>query len=168
MTRISVSPEILDICQTAADRKHLELVDVSLKGSGRHRVLEVVVDREDGAISMDLVTDVSELISDALDRDDYIEGSYTLEVSSAGLERPLVRPADYRRFEGRDVKVRLRDPVAGRRNFQGRVVAAGDESFTLDLPGGEAVPVEYSQVAAANLVVDWADELRRVDDGAGR
>ncbi|MDQ4149891.1 MAG: ribosome maturation factor RimP [Actinomycetota bacterium] len=167
MARTKISPEILDICRSAADRKHLELVDVNLRGSGRHRVLEVIVDREEGGVSIDLVADVSQDISNALDRDDYIEGSYTLEVSSAGLERPLVRPADYRRFEGREVKVRTQEPIDGSKRFEGRLRSAGNEGFELELPDGRALEIRYSQVAGANLVVDWTEELRRVEGGAG-
>lgn len=166
MARMEIAPEIHDLCESAAARKHLELVDVRLRGSGRNRVLEVIVDHEDGGVSMDLITEVSLEISAALDRGDYIDGRYILEVSSAGLERPLLRPADYHRFTGREIKVRTREPVEGRRLLEGHLRAPGEEAFELELPEGEVVQIGYTSVAAANLKVDWAEELRRLDGGA--
>jgi ribosome maturation factor RimP len=168
VARLEVSPSVHHICRTAADRRNLELVDVSLLGAGRQRVLEVILDRPDGRISMDLITEVSQEISRGLDDDDSIQGRYMLEVSSAGLERPLMRPGDYRRFEGRDIKLRLRDPIGGRKRFEGRIRFAGGESFGLELPDGTAVEVPFEAVARANLAVDWARELAGIElDDAG-
>lgn len=114
MTRLEVSQEVRAICLTVADDCGVELVDVRLGRSGRDLTLEVVVDR-DGVVDFDLVTDVSRRLSDALDEDeDLIDGSYVLEVSSAGLERPLLKPADYSRFTGREIKVVCREQVQGR------------------------------------------------------
>jgi ribosome maturation factor RimP len=159
VARLEVSPAVRRICQSAADRKHLELVDVSLRTTGRQRVLEVILDRPDGGLSMNLITEVSQQISRALDDDDSIQGRYLLEVSSAGLERPLIRPADYRRFEGRDIQLRLREPLDGRRRLTGRIAGTSEESFELELADGRTLEVPFEAVARANLEVDWAREL---------
>ncbi len=163
MARLEVSPSVRHICKSAADRRHLELVDVNLRSVGRQRVLEVILDRPDGGVSMELITEVSQEISRALDDDDSIQGRYMLEVSSAGLERPLLRPEDYRRFEGRDIQLRLREPLAGRKRFEGRIRFAGEESFELELADGTAVEVPFEAVTRANLAVDWAQELAGID-----
>jgi len=95
-----------------------------------------------------------------------------LEVSSAGLERPLVRPSDYHRFAGRQVKVRTLEPIEGRRTFTGSIRSAGDDTFVLGeepAGGGDGaaahgrggvVEIPYVAVARARLVVDWQEELR--------
>jgi ribosome maturation factor RimP len=127
----------------------------------------VILDREDGGVSMDLITEVSQEISDSLDRGYYIDGRYTLEVSSAGLERPLLRPTDFSRFMGREITVRTREPIEGRRLLEGQIRSAGEEVFELELPDGRLVQMAYASVAGANLKVDWAEELRRLDGERG-
>jgi ribosome maturation factor RimP len=150
----------------------LELVELSLGREGRGQVLRIIVDDPAGATSLEEVAEVSEEISRALDAEDPIPGRYTLEVPSAGLERPLVRPSDYRRFAGRQVKVRTLEPIEGRRTFIGSIRSAGDDSFVLEeapARGGDGaavgsraavVEIPYVAVARARLVVDWEDELR--------
>jgi ribosome maturation factor RimP len=163
LTRLDVSPEVGAICQAVADRHHVELVDVRFGRTGRDVTLEVIVDR-DGDIDFDLITEVSKDLSDALDEDeDLIEGSYLLEVSSAGLERPLLKPAHYRRFVDHEVKVVCREQVEGRNQFRGEIVSAGDESFTLSV-NGRPVEIPYESVKKAHLWVDWDAELRRAEE----
>ncbi|HVL52115.1 MAG TPA: ribosome maturation factor RimP [Actinomycetota bacterium] len=170
MARLEASPAVRAICQAVADRQQVELVDVRFGRSGRDVTLEVVVDRE-GNVDFDLITEVSRDLSDALDEDeDLIEGSYMLEVSSAGLERPLMKPADYERFHGREVKAVLRQQVEGRNQYRGTITGAGDEAFTLQVQGRGPVEIPYEVVKKANLWVDWEEELRkaeehRMDDG---
>ena len=163
MTRLEVSPSVRAICQAIADRQHVELVDVRFGRSGKNLTLEVVVDR-DGDVDFDLITEVSKELSDALDEDEeLIEGSYILEVSSAGLERVLLKPADYDKFTGRQIKVVCRRPVEGRNQFRGEITSAGDTSFTLEVQG-RAVEVPYEAVKKAHLWVDWDEELRRAEE----
>jgi ribosome maturation factor RimP len=159
-------------CEQIVARRGLELVELSLGREGRGQVLRITVDDPAGSTSLDEVAEVSEEISRALDAEDPIPGRYTLEVSSAGLERPLVRPSDYHRFAGRQVKVRTLEPIEGRRTFTGSIRSAGDDAFVLEealAGGGDGAPVEgwaavveipYVAVARARLVVDWEDELR--------
>lgn len=159
MTRTEAMPVVNGICESIASRHGLELVEVNLTGGGRRRILLVTLDRLEGPISLGDLTKVSEEISRALDVEDPIEGPYILEVSSAGLERPLVKPADYRRFAGREVKVKLDRPLEGRRNFQGAVASSNEQTFVLDT-GGEVVEIAYSEVVRTKLVVDWDQALK--------
>jgi ribosome maturation factor RimP len=167
---LEVSPAVRAICQAVADDENVELVDVKF-AFGRQRILSLIIDRPDGGVDMDLVTRVSQRMSDELDAHDVVEGgSYLLEVSSAGLERPLVKPADYARFSGREITVRTHDLVGGRRKFDGTIASAGNESFVLRMPREAEVELPYSVVKKANLVVDWDAELKRAgvkDDAAG-
>lgn len=157
---------VRDICESIVVRHGLELVDVTLQGSGRRRVLSVIVDRIDKPVNLQEITAVSEEISRALDIEDPIEGSYMLEVSSAGIERPLIRPSDYARFKGREVKVNLHHPIEGRRSFQGQIQASGDQTFVLTDASG-VVELPYSSVAKAKLVVDWDEELKKAGSAEG-
>lgn len=167
-------------CEQVVARRGLELVELSLGQEGRGQILRVVVDDPAGPTSLDEVAEISEEISRALDAQDPIPGRYTLEVSSAGLERPLVRPSDYHRFMGRQVKVRTLEPIEGRRTFTGSIRSAGDDSFVLleapagggdgaaaeaDRDMGGVVEIPYVAVARARLVVDWDSELRRRPTG---
>lgn len=164
MARLEVSPAVRAICQTVVDRQNVELVDVRFGRSGRNVTLEVVVDR-DGDVDFDLITEVSKDLSDALDEDeDLIEGSYMLEVASAGLERPLMKPSDYDRFAGQEIKVVCREPVDGRNQFRGPIASAGTETFTLDLRDRGMVEIPYEVVKKAHLWVDWEEELKRAEE----
>jgi ribosome maturation factor RimP len=161
VARSEVSPAVVAICEAAAEALQLELLDVRFGAARRRRLLTVVVDRENGGVSLDLITEISRDISAALDEADLVEGGYTLEVSSAGIERQLYRPADYRRFAGRDVSVRCHEQIEGSRHLEGHIESAGDDSFTLARPLGSPLTILYDQVASANLKVDWAEELRK-------
>lgn len=151
---------VRDTCDAIVARHGLEVVEVSLSTQHRSRVLSVVLERVDGVVSLDEISDVSEEISRALDIEDPIPGRYTLEVSSAGIERPLVKPRHYRRFRGSTVAVTCVAPIEGRRNFQGEITAAGDESFVLKLEDGSIVEIPYGNVRRTKVVVDWEAELK--------
>jgi len=103
-----------------------ELVDVELVGRGPRTTLRVYIDGPRG-VNIDNCADVSRQLSAILDVEDPLPGQYMLEVSSPGLDRPLVTPADYRRFIGVDVKLKLKQGIEGRRNFVGQVVDATDD-----------------------------------------
>ncbi len=127
-----------------------ELVDVQLGGSGRSRVLRVYIDVP-GGVTVDDCAEVSEQLSAILDVEDPIRERYRLEVSSPGLDRPLVRPKDFRRFSGETVKLRLRRPRAGQRNFRGRLLGITDGNVVLDL-GEETVDFGLEDIEKARLV----------------
>jgi ribosome maturation factor RimP len=107
---------------------------------------------------------VSHDLSAALDVADLIPHGYALEVSSPGLERPLRREQDFRRFAGEQVKVRTTSPVEGRRNFVGKL--AGAEAGVIEVESdGHRYRVPIDLVAKANVVPDWAAEFRRSTGG---
>ncbi len=146
-----------------------ELVRVIL--SGRHApTLQVMTERRDGrAMGVDDCAEISRALSALLDVEDPIAGSYTLEVSSPGLDRPLVKAADFERFKGRTARVEVRFPKDGRRRFQGRLDGVGEGGVRLETAEGP-VTVALDDVARAKLVVDEAffkDSLRRESPGAG-
>jgi ribosome maturation factor RimP len=99
-------------------------------------------------------------VSASLDVADVIKHQYRLEVSSPGLERPLRREQDFRRFAGRNVKIRTNSPVGGRRNFSGTLVTAANGAAEV-LCDGQSYQVPIDDMARANLVPDWDAEFRR-------
>lgn len=163
MTRPEAPAAVQSTCEAIVRSRGLELVDITLTSSDRGRVLEVILERVDGSVTLDEITEVSEEISRALDVDDPIAGRYTLEVASAGIERPLTKPADYMRFEGRTIKVKTDRPIEARRNFVGQITGSNDDAFVLSIEDGSRVEIPFESVTKSKLVVDWEAELK----GAG-
>jgi ribosome maturation factor RimP len=131
----------------------LELVDVEVVGSGRARTLRLTVDRE-GGIDLDTLAEANRPVSDALDAADALAGPYTLELSSPGLERPLRRPAEFRRFVGTTVSVKSHEPVSGARRHRGLLVDADDAGIGLEVDG-EQRRFPYDAIASARTVFEW-------------
>lgn len=136
------------------------VVRVSLSG-GNRKVLQIMIERlDDQPINVDDCSTVSRLVSVLLDVQDPIKDPYTLEVSSPGLERPLVKPQDYQRFCGQTVVVTTHQPVNGRKRFQGRLTSATENEITLELlevseEASAPIAIELDNIRAARLFVDF-------------
>ena len=124
---------------------------------GRSPRLQVMVERKDEApLSLEDCAEVSRALSAVLDVEDPIEGSYTLEVSSPGIDRPLTRRADFERFAGYEASVELAEPIEGQRRFKGRLM--GVEGEAVRMAGLEReVELPMRQIRRAKLVLN--DEL---------
>ena len=131
----------------------LELVDVEVVGSGRARTLRLTVDRE-GGIDLDTLAQANRPVLNALDAVDALSGPYTLELSSPGLERPLRRPAEFRRFVATTISVKSHDPVSGARRHRGLLVDADDGGIELEVDG-EHRRFSYDAIASARTVFEW-------------
>ena len=129
-----------------------ELVRVRLTGGGVP-TLQIMAERKDRReMSVDDCAEISRLISAVLDVDDPIPGSYTLEVSSPGLDRPLVRAGDYERFAGCEVRVETRGPIDGRKRFRGRLVGRRGEQVVIAVGDVEhAIP--FAEVLRGKLML---------------
>ena len=115
-------------------------------------LLTLLVDREDGSVDHEFCSQIVSTVSPALDAEGY---SGSLEVSSPGIERPLTKPEHFRRFVGREVKVRVGEPIDGRRNFTGIIERTSEKDFVLKLlEGGAEVELPFGSVARANLKED--------------
>jgi ribosome maturation factor RimP len=115
-------------------------------------LLTLFVDREDGPVDHEFTSQVVSAVLPALESEGY-DGM--LEVSSPGIERPLTRPEHYRRFVGHEAKVRLSEPVEGRRNFTGVIERVGEDDFVLKLlEGGAEVELPFGSVSRAHLKED--------------
>lgn len=140
--------------RVTADRG-FELVDVELKRGAAGHLLRLVVDKP-GGIGLDELSSVSEEVSAILDAEDPVEGHYTLEVSSPGLDRPLRDEADYRRFAGSLARLSSYEPVDGRRHWTGRIVSCQDGVVTLDLEREKsAARVPLAKISHGRLEVEF-------------
>lgn len=130
-----------------------ELVDVELAGGGPNATLRVYIDSEAGIDLKDCET-VSRQLSALLDVEDPIAGQYTLEVSSPGLDRPLVKRLDFERFAGELVKLKVLEPVLGRRNFTGQLLGLEGEQVLLEMDK-ERYAIPLDNIERARLVPQW-------------
>jgi ribosome maturation factor RimP len=145
--------ELEALVRPVVEAAGLELVDVTFRRESGRRILRVTVDREEGA-DLDTIARASERLSRRLDLEDFAPGSYTLEVTSPGVERPLRRPEDFADRVGHKVKVRTVQPVEGARNHTGVITAAGDEAVTLAMDAGERT-LPYRDISSARTVFEW-------------
>ena len=142
------------------DAAGLDLYDLELAGG----VLRVLVDREGGA-DLDAIAAVTRALSRTLDEHDPIQGRYTLEVSTPGLERPLRTATHFRGAVGAAVKVKTRPGVEGDRRVDGTVTAAEDDVVTITADDGTSRTLRYDDIERARTVFVWgpADRKKRND-----
>lgn len=131
-----------------------ELVGVEYQAGGKGGgLLRVYIDNEQG-ITADDCQKVSYQVSGVLDVEDPIPGHYTLEVSSPGLDRILFKPADFERFAGQRVKLRMATPIEGRRRFTGRIAGLQGRNVVIVQEGLE-ISLPFEQVETARLVPEY-------------
>lgn len=142
-------------------------MDVDLRGGGKARMLRIFIDKP-GGVTHDDCSNFSREAGTIFDVEDAVPGgSYTLEVSSPGLDRKLLKASDYERFTGSLIKLTTRDPVAGNRHFEGRLksfdngrlelelLAAKKKKQQLAVEAGTKVEIELANVEKANLVPEF-------------
>lgn len=168
--------EVTDRDLTAAIEAGLEelgfeLVELEQAGTAKRPVLRLRIDHRESDspesnVSLEDCTRVSRALESRLEADARFPETYVLEVSSPGVERPLVRRRDFERFAGKEVVLRGTQPLAGRaRKLQGELVGIGGEasaeSIRIRLPDGEELEIPRADVSRANLVFRWGSEGRR-------
>lgn len=132
------------------------LVLLRLRDGDRKKVLEIAAERQDGeAMSVDDCAQISHTVSALLDVDDPIRGAYRLEVSSPGMDRPLVKLEDFSRFAGHEAKLETKQPVDGRRRFRGILRGVKDGAVLLEVDGA-LLELAYDTLHQAKLVLTEA------------
>ncbi|HML30868.1 MAG TPA: ribosome maturation factor RimP [Hyphomicrobium sp.] len=158
-----VAAEIAAIVEPVLGDLGFRLVRVKIQGDGRDRIVQLMAERPDGSITVDDCETISKGISPVLDVADPISGAYRLEVSSPGIDRPLVRPSDFEDWSGHDVKIELKEPIDGRKRFKGVLEGFEDGEVRIKADTGEhgiqhlGLPVHL--ISDAKLVL--TDELIR-------
>ena len=162
----SILDRVKEIAERIAASSGFEVVEVELQGSGKTRHLRVFIDKPQGVTHEDCAS-YSREIGTILDVEDAVPGgTYVLEVSSPGLDRKLLKPADFERFQGSRVKFSTHEPIDGNRHFQGRLVQFDGVQLTVDLgavtskkkvqqQGSGILKVAYSNVEKAQLVPEF-------------
>lgn len=149
---------IWELATPLAETQGLEIIDIELRreGSRTGRVLRLYLDKEGGP-NMDNLSQVSRELSALLDVHDVVEGAYTLEVSSPGINRPLKRPDHFRSFIGKRVRVRTRDLVQGRRSFLGPLLDVMNDKIAVNQDGAR-VEIPFAVIERSNYEHDWSAE----------
>ena len=133
---------------------HFELVDVEYVKEAGTWYLRAYIDKE-GGIAINDCEMVSRRLSDWLDREDFIEDSYVLEVSSPGLGRPLKKDKDFARSIGKEVDVRLYRLRDGSKDFTGILTQYDKESVTIELEDGSSIQIGRPEIALIRLAFDF-------------
>jgi ribosome maturation factor RimP len=162
---------VREIADRVAASSGLEVLDIEFLGGGKARMLRVFLDKPAAGndplagVTHQDCANFSREFGTILDVEDVMPGSYTLEVSSPGLDRKLVKPADFMRFTGSRLKLTTRQPVNNNQHFEGRLESFQDGRLTLDLSvashksrkkmgdaAGQKIEIEFANVEKANLV----------------
>ena len=163
----SIEERVQAIAERVAIDHGLELVHAEVAGPDNKPIVRIFIDKPAGVTHSDC-SEVSLHVGTILDVEDFIHASYTLEVSSPGLERGLYKRADYERFAGSLARMRTRRPIEGQRNFRGRLLGIeGDEVLFEDRTSGR-VTVPLESIAKANLELDVEQEFRRAQERAAQ
>ena len=160
MGQNSIAGRVQELAERVAIDHGLELVHAEVAGPENKPIVRVFIDKPHG-VTHDDCSDVSVHLGTILDVEDFIHASYTLEVSSPGLERGLYKRADYERFAGSDAKLKTRQAIEGQRNFRGRILGVDENDVLFEDRTNGRVRIPFDIITKANLEVDLSQELRR-------
>ena len=146
-----VAKKIVELLEPHIERQGFELVAVDFRKGARHSLLRLLVDKPEGGITLSDLERLSPVLGDLLDVYDPVEGRYTLEVASPGINRPLVRLKDFEAHRGKPVKIKTHRPRDGRKLFQGTLTAVTPRGVELaDQQSGERQAFDFDEIKGAN------------------
>jgi ribosome maturation factor RimP len=158
---MTIEQQIENIITPALEEKGFGVVRIQLQGSKR-KTLQIMIERHDDAnITVDDCAEVTHIASALLDVDDPIHESYILEVSSPGLDRPLVKMRDFEKFAGSAIKIELKTPYEGSRRFQGILQGIEKDLVKIELTSSEKdgkiniAEFAFSDIQKAKLIPDY-------------
>ncbi|MBI4892505.1 MAG: ribosome maturation factor RimP [Acidobacteria bacterium] len=153
--RQSLIEKITEIATRAAAREGIEVWNIELAGSGRARVLRIYIDKPEGVSHADCEL-ISNQVGTVLDVENVMPGErYQLEVSSPGVERKLLRPEHYQRFQGQKALITLREPLENRRRWEGTLGGFDSGCVILETPEGQTIRPRMEEIEKANLKFEW-------------
>jgi len=152
---------IADLAEPMLEELGFRLVRVKISGRDGGTV-QIMAERPTGEMTVEDCATISRRLSPVLDAYDPVPGRYNLEISSPGIDRPLVRPSDFALWAGHEAKVELKEPVDGRKRFRGRIEDVIDDEVHLHVElDGKAEPIiiglPFSLISEAKLVPDLED-----------
>ncbi|MEM7176929.1 MAG: ribosome maturation factor RimP [Pseudomonadota bacterium] len=155
------------VAKAAFDRRLADILIPTIEGmgfglvrlrfmSGKKMTVQVMAERADGTMEIEDCAKLSRAMSAVMDVEDPIEGEYSLEVSSPGIDRPLTRLADFDRWEGYEAKIETEEMIDGRRRFKGVLAGTQENEVLIDIPEG-TIGLDFDWLTDAKLVL--TDEL---------
>jgi ribosome maturation factor RimP len=157
-----IASELVSLVEPVLDSLGFRLVRIEVSGRDG-KTVQIMAERPDGSMTIDDCEVVSKALSPLLDVHDVVSDAYRLEVSSPGIDRPLVRPSDFVDWAGSEAKIEVKLPIDGRRRFRGRLVGFEDGEVLIDADlgddGHKTIGLAVGMIAAARLVL--TDELIR-------
>lgn len=147
--------QLAEMLRPAVEETGKELLGIEFVGAGKHSVLRLFIDHENG-IDVDDCAEVSRQVSAILDVEDPISTEYNLEVSSPGLDRPLFDKSHYESVIGETIQVKIGVPLNGRRKFKGTLEKIENDTLYV-VVDGEEYPIIISNIDKANLVFNFED-----------
>ena len=159
MDRRHVVESVRALVEPTAQALGCEVLDVEVLGSESHPTLRITLDRENG-VSLDDCVEMSRRVSPLLDVEDVIGGSYQLEVSSPGLNRPLKRLEDFERYRDKRAKIETRRPPFTDRNqkrFIGVLRGTREQRVELEEDGGALISIPFAAIERANLIYEFGE-----------
>ena len=157
---MAISTEIEAVVLDVLDRHECDLVFATFRREKPGYVLRVLIERrgadpdKGSGVDLGLCSTINRDIGTAIDVSEAIDRAYTLEVSSPGIERPLVRPEDYERFVGRPIALKTERAIDGKRRFKGKLTGFDNGQVILSYGKGRTVSVPFENVKKANLVFE--------------
>jgi ribosome maturation factor RimP len=155
----SIERRVQEIAERVTIDHGLELVHAEVTGPDNKPIVRIFIDKPAGVTHEDC-SEVSHHVGTILDVEDFIHSSYTLEVSSPGLERGLYKLADYERFAGSHAKMKTHRPIGGQRNFRGRLIGLDGEEVLFEDKTSGRIRVPFDSIVKANIEIDVEAELR--------
>ena len=165
--RDAILAKVAVIAERVTASEGLEVVEIQLLGGGKDRTLRIFIDRPPAAgqtvplgapwgVSLEDCELVSHQVGTILDVEEVIpEGAYKLEISSPGVERKLLRPVDFERFQGHRAKLRLREPLENQKVVEGVLQGFRDNAVTIEWGKGHVSEIPLAQIERANLKFVW-------------
>ncbi len=163
MDKSKIADKISEIAERVAAESNLEVVNTEVVGNERQLTVRIFIDKTDGTggVTHEDCAKLSFNVGTILDVEDFIQPAYTLEVSSPGIERELIKLRDYARFAGQNARLKTRQPIDTQRNFRGRIVGVENDKILFEDKTRGAVTIPFELVSKANLEVDLTEELKR-------
>lgn len=150
----NIEEQVTKIVLPVVEKHNFELVDVEYIKEGPYWYLRIYIDKP-GGITIDDCQVISEEIDPIIDKENFIEQSYFLEVSSPGLERPLKKDKDFERFKGEPVEVKLFAPIDGKKVFEGELVGLIDNKIVIKKDTAETVEFDRDKVSSVRRIIKF-------------
>ena len=160
---MSVAEKVSDLVSPLCSSANVELVDIELNGG----VLKIVIDKSEG-LNTEVLADMTREISRQLDHAEPVPGSYTLEVTSPGLERPLKKPEHFEKAVGSLITVKKIPGFAGERRIEGILMSTSSTGISVELEDRSSEEVSFESIQKARTVFVWQQDSKSTKSSGGK